>query len=318
MKRRAVLLILLNSVLPLAANGVAQAQLPGAAGAASVTGSGTTVLTRSPKTLRLRIDLSGSAKSTKDALAKLKSIGDAATAKLTELGAEKETVKLSPPRIADASNDQRRQMEMMVRQRMRAGGKKPKAQPEPPVVVSASLTAEWKLAGKDAAALLIEGHDLEESVKAADLAGSKHKSEEASEEEQEMADEMADQFGMQNDGQPKPGQPLFVYVAKVDEAERAKALSSAFAKARAEAEQLAAAAGVQIGPLRGLQSQAAPSDIENYGYSRYNGMRQYLMSQMSAAGEGQDALPVEAVGTHPGEVKMTFAVYASFDLAGSK
>ncbi len=205
----------------------------------------------------------------------------------------------------------------MVRQRMRAGGKKPKAQPEPPVVVAATLSAEWKLSGKDAAALLIEGHELEASVKAADLAATKQQTEEASEEDQEMADEM-EQYGMRDDSQPKPGQPVFIYVAKVDDAERAKALGAAFAKARSEAEQLAAAAGVKLGSLRGLQSQASPSDMEYEGYARYGNMRHYMMAQMAASGESAGALPTEAVGMQPGEVKMTFAVYASFDIAGGK
>jgi hypothetical protein len=317
MKIRALLSIVCLAAVPLGAGRVAQAQFGGGSGNPSVAGNGATVLSRTPKTMRLRIDLSGSAKSTKDALAKLKSLGDSATAKVKELGAEKDSIKLSTPRIADASNDQRRQMEMMVRQRMRASGKKPKAQPEPPVVVSATLTAEWKLAGKDVPALLVEGHDLEEEVKAADLAATKQKGEDASEEEQEMTDEM-EQFGMREDGQPKPGQPVFMYVAKVDEAERAKALSGAFEKARIEAEQLAAAAGVKLGPLRGLQSAAAPSEMENYGYSRYGNMRQLMMAQMAGGEESTGSSPTEAVGMHPGEVKMTFAVYANFELAGGK
>jgi uncharacterized protein YggE len=317
MKIRTFLSIVCLASLPLGASRVAQAQFGAGSSAPSINGSGASVLSRSPKTLRLRIDLSGSAKSTKDALAKLKTLGDAATTKLKDMGAEKDSIKIAAPRISEASNDQRRQMEMMVRQRMRAGGKKPKAQPEPPVVVSATLTAEWKLAGKDVAALLIEGHDLEEEVKAADLAGTKKNGEEKSEEEQEMTDEM-EQYGMRDDGQPKPGQPLFMYVAKVDEAERAKALHGAYEKARAEAEQLAAAAGVKLGSLRGLQSQASPGDEGNYGYSRYGNMRQYMIAQMAASGESESALPTEAVGAHPGEVRMTFAVYANFELAGGK
>ncbi len=82
----------------LSSSGVAQAQFSGGSGAQTVTGTGATVLSQSPKTLRLRVDLSGSAKSTKDALAKLKSLGDAASARLKDLGAEKDSIKLSPPR----------------------------------------------------------------------------------------------------------------------------------------------------------------------------------------------------------------------------
>src|SRR5258708_6113931 len=110
MQIRIGLSIVCLSLLPFAVGRVAQAQFPGGSAIASVTGTGSTVLSRSPKTLRLRIELSGSAKGTKEALAKLKSLGDAATGKLKELGAEKDSIKLSSPRIADASNDQRRQM----------------------------------------------------------------------------------------------------------------------------------------------------------------------------------------------------------------
>jgi len=58
--------------------------------------------------------------------------------------------------------------------------------PEPPIVVSATVTAEWKLDGKDPAKLIVDAHELQGKVKAADLAGTKQKSEEASEEEQEL------------------------------------------------------------------------------------------------------------------------------------
>ena len=307
-------LALLTIVLGLSTS--ARAQFGGAAtGGPSVTGTGVNVVKRSPETLRLRIDLSGSAKNVKDALAKLKTASDAATSKLAELDAEKDSIKIAAPRIAEAANDQRRQMEMMVRQRMRATGKKPKATPEPPVVVSAALTAEWKLAGKDPVQLLIDTKELEEKVKAADLAGLKQKSEEASEEDQELAEEMMDQFGNMggDESQPKPGDPLFMYVAKIGGEERTKALSDAFTTARAEAEQLAAAATAKLGSLRGLQSNAASNESQNYNYGRYN-MQQYMFAQMAATGETAGGTPTEAVGVQPGEVSLTFTVVASFEL----
>jgi uncharacterized protein YggE len=294
--------------------------LAGLPSSSSITGTGTVVTTYSPQTMRLRVDLSGTAKNAKDAVAKLKAVSEAATGKLADLDAEKDSVKIGPPRVTAAVNDQRRQMEMMVRQRMRGAGKKPKAQPEPPVVVSATLSAEWKLNGKDAAARLLEAREIEDKIKAADLAGNKQKSEEASEEEEEMAEEMNEQFMGGNDNQPKPGEPMFIYVAKVDDEGRSKALASAFAKARTEAEQLAAAAGVKLGPLRGVQAHAGRNEYENYQYQYMGGgMNPYMLAQMGMSdGEATGGTPREAIGMQPGETSLNYSVSASFEIAGQE
>jgi hypothetical protein len=131
---------------------------------------------------------------------------------------------------------------------------------------------------------------------------------------------MMDQYGgMVDENQPKPGQPMFIYVAKVSDEDRAKVLSAAFAKARSEAEQLAAAANAKIGSLTGLQSHAIANESRNYGYNyaQYQ-MQQYMFAELSPNGESAGGGPVEAIGTQPGEVSLGYNVIASFELIPSQ
>ena len=56
---------------------------------------------------------------------------------------------------------------MMVRQRMRAGGKKPAAKTaEPPVSLSTTLTAEWPLAAASADDMLVASQALTTKIRA--------------------------------------------------------------------------------------------------------------------------------------------------------
>ena len=107
--------------------------------------------------------------------------------------------------------------------------------------------------GADTADLLVTSKKLQDAIKAADLAGAKD-AEEPSPEEAELfeeMDEMANAFNNQQGS--KPGELVFVFVAKISAADREKAMAEAFRSAKQDAAQLAKAADLELGPLRSLQ-----------------------------------------------------------------
>ena len=284
----------------------------------AIASSGVSVIKRQPDILRMQVELSAKGKTLKEALSKLKTQSATATEQLQKLKAIEASVKSGEPQISTAQTDRQRQMEMMVRQRMRAGGRKAKKAPEqPPVAVNSRLTAEWQLKAKDAEGLLLESKALEDAIKAADLAGVKD-TEEKSAEEEEAAEEADEMMAMNDNGQQaKPGEPYFVYVAKISSEEQAKALAAAFAKARSNADQLGTAAGAKLGPLRSISSQSSANPYAN-SYNNFYGRgggRDFLMQQMlEQQSQSEEDSPAEAFGASPSEVMLPVRVQVTFSL----
>jgi len=309
---------LLASVVVLASPAFAQAQGAGEGG--TVSGNGVVTISRQPETMRLQVALQGKGATLKDALAAVKTRADAARKQLTSLGAEKDSIKIDNTKITPKNDqDQQRQMQRMMMQRMQQGGKTPKKPKKvaEPVLVSAMLTAEWKLDTKSADELLLSVNALQEKIKAADLAGMKD-AEKLSPEQEEMLEEMGDQemYNYNSNNQPKPGEPVFLFVGKISDAERDKALGEAFQKAKAQATRVAKAAGAELGTLKSLTSHDASSGYNGYGgnYDRY--AYQALQAARAQAGiDDEDGeVETEAMGVEPARVKVTITVMASFDL----
>jgi len=300
-----------------AQNASAQLGVAQAGGPPNVSGNGTAVIERQSELLRMEVDVLAKGKDLKDALGKLKQRRKAAEEQLAKLGAEKKSIRFGAPRIAPPENDQQRQMQMMMMQRMaqRRGGRRPSEKPAatPPVTVMMSLTAEWTLKAEDAEPLLIASHDLEEKIKAADLAGRKA-AEELSPEEEEQAEENEEQDVQQYYGgqpQPKPGEPRFLYVSAISDKDRAKALAEAFEGAKAEAGGLAKAASAELGSLLQLAG-GSESGLDSEAYEQWGGSYQYRMFQRAQRGSSDDKH--EAVGPQPGLLKYQVTVTATFAL----
>ena len=119
-------------------------------------------------------------------------------------------------------------------------------------------------------------------------------------EEEELAEEMEGEVMMYNDeSQPKPGEPIFLFVTRISPQDRAQALAAAFAKARRQAEELSKAAGSELGALQGLSRQDSLNAF-NFGMNSAfgNGRGQQIMQLMSERveqGENDD----EAIGRNP-------------------
>jgi uncharacterized protein YggE len=281
----------------------------------TVSGSGTVVLNRKPELMRMRVDIIAQGKSMKEALASLKDRRQAILGQLAKLGAVKESVAFGAPQVNATVLQARQQMAMMIMARMGNRSKKNAKKAAAPVVISARLTAEWPLKGKDAEELLIEISQLQEAINAADLAGKKDL-EKLSGEDEEISQELAGmEANVGNDpSQAQPGTASFTLVSKVSAQEHAQALTDAFSKARAHAQEMAAAAGAQLGLLRQLGAQVqASGDAEN----GENPMQVYYRMMQFGGGGAKPADPEsrqEAQGAQPGEVAYRVTVTAAFDL----
>ena len=220
-------------------------------GRPALSATGTATVQQKPTRMRMYIQLFGKAKTLEEALAKLKERREAAVLQLESLKADKQSVVFDGPTVSSAQAAQKRQIEAMVMEQMRARGKKPKGLQVPQTVtVTGSLTAEWPLEAKSQEQLLLLAQGIEEKIKAADLSGSQEV-QKLSPEEEELAEEAKQAMGRYGE-QPQPlGQPTFLFVAVLSKQDRQKAMAEAFTKAAAEAADLAKAAGVGLGPLIG-------------------------------------------------------------------
>ncbi len=294
---------------------VAAAAQPAPPDRGVVTGVGTVVLKRRPDLMRISVDVFAQGKSMKEALANLKDRREAARGQLTTLGAAKDSIAFGEPQVNTSLLEARQQMEMMIRSRMGNRAKKDAAKPQAvPTVVSATLKAEWPLKGRDTESLLIEIAQLQEAIKAVDLAGRKDL-EKLSTEDEELREEMEGVEANNNNdpGRTQPGTPAFALLSKVSEEDLARALADAFRKARSRAETTAKAAGEGLGPLRHLESsmQSGPPADGNEVDPR-------VAYRMAATGsvmppEGAEVDP-EAKGTQPGAVEFHVTVTAAFAL----
>lgn len=287
----------------------ALAQPSGLQDSGVVSGAGTAKIERPPTIMRMQIELSGKGKSVRDALAGLKDRREAAIAQLVKLGAPKDSIKVAEPTIAAAANDQQRQMQMMIRQRMAGRKKSNKPETKPTITLTSTLTVEWPLPAGNAEELLTTAHELREKVQQADLAGLKEAAK-LSPEEEELAEEAVEVQSYGGEEAAKPGEPRFVFVARISDEEYAKLAAQAFAKARQKATALAAAAGARLGPLQRLDGQdgGASSYQEQYYMQMGYG---YSTTQLQAEA-GSDAH--EAVGNEPGKVTYQVTVSAAFAL----
>lgn len=199
--------------------------------------------------------------------------------------------------------------------RMRSRGNKAAKPPNaPPVTVTVLLTAEWSLDAETPEQMLVMAQTLQEKIKSVDLAGSKE-AEKLSPEEEELAEEAAQMMESSGEQRMPAGQPYFMFIAKLSQADREKLLGEAFAKAKAQAADLAKAADVELGPLMGLSGQCGGQ--RNFGEEEYNpyndpsSIRQMLVRQNA---EGADETRYEAMGNDPAAISFYGTVQANFRL----
>jgi hypothetical protein len=190
----------------------------------------------------------------------------------------------------------------MVMAMQNRGGKKPTTGPSN-VNVTATLSADLPLKSANPDELLITVADLQDKLKSAFKSAAKA----ATPEEQEVMEEMQAAEDANAGPQAKPGEPAFLYVHVITEAEQNKALADAFAQAKRSAERLAKAAGSELGEIRNLTSTS------NSGGQDSDPQNMYLAAMMGSRPAASDSA-VEATGAQPGPVTSRITVTASFGL----
>lgn len=301
------------TVLP---SGPTMAQRPDAADGGTVTGTGKVTLSRQPNVLRMTIELPAEGKDVKEAIANLKAERAALAGKLEKLGAAGESVTFGEPRVGGAYGGAMGMQQRMMRQvmRMQRAGNRAVAKaaadkdaPPPKVTVSLSVIAEWPIEGESPEELIVAAYTLRETLRAGGLS-KPPEAKELTPEEQEEMEEMA---MMDEDGEAAaPGEPSFEFVARFTAAERDKAMAEAFAKAKADAARLAAAAGGSLGALRtvtGSASSEGYDEDDDYGFQRA------MLQQLGVAAPGQAGVD-EATADEPGAVSLEVTVTAGFGL----
>ena len=293
----------------------ASAQLGLSSGQPMISGTGMVVISRPPTSVQVHVMLPGKGASLKAALAKLKERQERARDLLKELDAEADSIVFSAPTVSTSESQQRKQFEAMVVQRMQAMGREaPKGLSTPKMFsVSSTMTARWPLEGKSPEDVLLETEELKTKIVGADLAGSKEE-EEASLEQAELMEEMEgmDEFSMSYSGeeQVEPGTPQFSYMAEITKEERTDATAKAYQKAQQQAEQLAKAANVKMGPLVGLYGSSS-GDTDMGDMWRYqNGPLARVYSRFNEEMNTE----LQAMGATPEALKFSFRVSAMFRL----
>lgn len=318
----AALAVVAAAVSPAAAQyGRLMTAMDGSQPSYTVVGAGAVTLSRPPTALRMHVELSARAATLEEALEKIKARREAAIMQLEILKADMDSVKTSNPTMSSTESEQKKQMEQMIIQRLRSRG-----QPVPPglkasrmVSVSMTLAAQWPLEAESAEQLLLRADTIRRQVEEASLAGEAD-DEELSPEEQELAEEMAAMPGRYGQPQIEPGEPFFLFVARITEAERQKAMADAFAKAKENAQSLAAAAGRELGPLVSLAGEGGGrSNIGSgsFGYEYANYIQQ-MIGRVEGPASGQEADRAEAIARDANAIKFGFLVRAMFALKDPK
>lgn len=258
-------------------------------------------------------------KDIKEALENLKADRETLAGKLKELGAADEAVQFGEPRIGAAGgalvSAQQRMMAQMIRMRQMGNrAAKPDAGEPEPVAVSLTATAEWPLdEASSPEAFLVSAYELREKLRSGGLAkAAAAPAKELTPEEQEEQEEMAAMMDDDGDGSggPKPGEPAFVFVRRVAPAEHDAATAEAFAKAKAAAARLAAAAGGKLGELRTVSGSASAADAG--GDEDVYAMQRAMFQQMGVNTGGDGADVEEATAAEPGPVTLELSVTAAF------
>jgi hypothetical protein len=276
-----------------------------------VSANGTFEARRPADALRVQVDLLAKGKTLPEALARLKDRREAARKQLASLGAAAEAVEIGEPVTGGEKGGQQQMERMMARMQVRDGRTAPKPKQAVPVIVTAALKVDLPLQGTDPEAMLLAATALQEKVRAADLGGLKEV-EKPSPQEAELLEEMG-VTGEANPGEPKRGEPVFLFVARFPAADRDRATAEAFQRAKKEAGRLAKAAGADLGGLVRLNSGPPGVDPDNYNYEQ---MRQYTYwgAGQPSVGRPLDDGGFEAVSDRPGRVALRVVLTVEFHL----
>lgn len=283
-------------------NSVSLAQSPFGQG---ISAFGVEEVTQPAQKMRMKMKIEGKGKDFKAAMEAVAKKRKKAQIKLEKLGAIPESIVFTEISAGESGGTSE-----MITRMQRSFGDDPRVAKmmklKPPVVLSVSVTADWKLEG-EGDDLILSCDQQQKEITDADLGG-KSDSGELSEEQEELAEELAQfssQYGYSSNEQAAAGEGKFYYVAKFEKSQIEEAGKLAFKQAKAKAENLATVAEIELGSLSSLARSANP--LEQI-YNSYGGGRS-LPSPKTLDDGGQ-----EVTSENPLKVKLTAQVYASFEI----
>jgi uncharacterized protein YggE len=181
-------------------------------------------------------------------------------------------------------------------------------------IAASRVRAEWPLPTTDADALAMLPETLKEQVKERDLRGEKNKAqldEVQQEKLEEMQAAMQENMGYYSDNS-EAATVLVMFVAKINEDDRKKAVSAAYERATAQAKMLSSVTGKSLGSLKSLRTGDVPipatDEMESAYGQAYAAYASYAGAQMN--GVAMD----EALNTSPQGLKLLVRVEAEFAL----
>jgi hypothetical protein len=122
-------------------------------------------------------------------------------------------------------------------------------------------------------------------------------------------------FQRYNQGNEKPGEPVFLYVSSVPAEIQEKGYADAFQKAKANAARLAKSADASLGRLLSLHKDDSFNAFDTENVRNYGGdFAQYLAVARQSGSMRPNA--TEAVGPTPDKIEHRVRVAASFELRG--
>ncbi len=276
----------------------------------AISASGTATVKRLPEMLRVIITLHGRGKTVDEAVTNLQTERQSALEKIRKIGFNEEKIRFEHFSLDQTQENQRRQMEAMIAQRMRQTGQKKPEIPES-ITMKCMLFAERPLVGKNVEDIFKEVDVLKQQIAAANFTAKK---ENMTPEEEELVEEMGGMSIYTGESEVSD-EPRFIFVSKITEEEADGAYAEAFEQARKQAGFLAKAAGLERGSVMHLSANLSKNQGASSVYSHRNQdyyMMQILSTQQLGMGQPE---PFEGVAATPETMTFTFFVQAVFKMS---
>jgi hypothetical protein len=214
-----------------------------------VTGKATVVIEREPATMRLQVTVLGAGKTAKDALDALRTRADKTKHHVLALGADPASIVVGSAVLHALPDPYPTIMTRLLRAPAKDAARGA-------VRVEATFTADWPLPRKPREEVLAAVHALQQELLALDLSGAAEARKLTPAEEKALTDAGVETGAFSEEGL---GEPAFEFRAELPAELLARARAEAFRRATANARLLAAAAGRELGELRGVGDDNDPA-----------------------------------------------------------
>ena len=180
---------------------------------------------------------------------------------------------------------------------------------KPPVKLTLSITADWKIETAEPDQLMLACDALKQKISKTEFVGQDE--DKLTPEQEELAEELAqmmNEYGGGGDSTPA-GTPSFYYVRVIPAQLQEELLGKAFEDAKKQAQRLAKATGSELGDLQRLSSSSVDAASDPYE-AYYRSQRQSFVP----TAEELEGGAVEAVSNAPDKVDFSVSISAAFGI----